>query len=276
VKPTLPGIRIVSINTAKCDGPYTERLDWMLRELRRLEPDIVALQEAFRAKGRGLNTARTLAAGLEMNLFWTPARLKCRTMADCADVFGWSGMAMLTRGVWLETHEIALPGPVDDADRKAQIGLVSVGRVRIIVANVHLTHLNADGTRTAQLSQVVGHPLMSEDHGLPRILCGDFNSTLDGPVLRPLVSDSAGPSLKDTFDLGGGAGPRSTLAPRPGSTKPMPCIDYIFSLASSSASHPLYACSQVVLDRRDPETGVLPSDHYGVATTLVLPDRGGW
>jgi hypothetical protein len=93
----VPGIRIITINTGKCDGWYPERIEWMLSELRRLEPDVIALQEAFRAEEGPMDTAGRLADGLDMDVFWTPARFKCRPLAAGDFVRGWSGMALLAR-----------------------------------------------------------------------------------------------------------------------------------------------------------------------------------
>ena len=45
-RPLSTGLRIVTINTGKCDGSYRARLRWLASELSRLVPDIIALQEA--------------------------------------------------------------------------------------------------------------------------------------------------------------------------------------------------------------------------------------
>ncbi|MGD9893835.1 MAG: hypothetical protein AB7U18_21335, partial [Dehalococcoidia bacterium] len=57
-------IRIVTINTGKCDGLYRVRIRWLARELARLEPDIIALQEAFITEDGSAHTPSELAARL--------------------------------------------------------------------------------------------------------------------------------------------------------------------------------------------------------------------
>src|SRR5690349_12850241 len=40
-------LRIVTINTGKCDGPYFPRREAMARQLGALDADVIALQESF-------------------------------------------------------------------------------------------------------------------------------------------------------------------------------------------------------------------------------------
>jgi hypothetical protein len=68
---------------------------------------------------------------------------------------------------------------------------------------------------------------------------------------------------------GRGERERVTLPPRQESPQPRPCVDYRLSVAEARESHPVFTSSAVVLRTPDPLTGSLPSDHYGVATTLI-------
>ena len=54
------------------------------------------------------------------------------------------------------------------------------------------------------------------------------------------------------------------------------CVDYILSVATQADAHPLFTSPAVVFKTPQPESGVLPSDHYGVATTLVPTRMHGW
>ena len=47
-------------------------------------------------------------------------------------------------------------------------------------------------------------------------------------------------------------------------------IDCIFSIAGDGELHPVFRESRTVLDRPQPETGIYPSDHFGIATTTLL------
>jgi endonuclease/exonuclease/phosphatase family metal-dependent hydrolase len=144
------------------------------------------------------------------------------------------------------------------------------------VANVHLSHLrDADKLREAQLDSVLRHPLMQMRKAI-RLICGDLNMTPASPALSRLLKSRDAGSLIDTYVQGHGEAERGTLAPRGVSAAGRNCVDYILSLADAEENHPVFTSSAVVLKNRDPRSGVLPSDHYGVATTLVPLRVPGW
>jgi endonuclease/exonuclease/phosphatase family metal-dependent hydrolase len=264
----MESLRIVTINTGKCDGRYLERIGWMARELQRLEPDIVACQEAFRSESGTLDTAARLARKLDMHLAWSPARFKERSVEGRL-LPGWSGMALLSRTYWRVFETVDLPADPRDGDRVAQICVIPWWDREVIVANLHLSHLrDADDLRREQLQTVLSHPLFGQTDRM-RLICGDFNSPREGPILAGLLASEGSMVVRDTFTTGGGTGPRSTLPPQEDGTLRDRCIDFILSVSDDDAHQPLFRSSGVVLNRPDPETGVLPSDHYGVATTLL-------
>jgi endonuclease/exonuclease/phosphatase family metal-dependent hydrolase len=267
----VPGIRVITINTGKCDGNYPERVEWLASELQRLAPDVVAMQECFKSDDGALDTAAMVAQALGMNLLWTPARFKCRPTRGGNMCTGWSGMALLAAGHWLESEDVILPCDPVDGERVAQIAVATVEGAVLTVANIHLTHLRgADRLRLQQLTTVLARPLLHDDFGPPRLVCGDFNAALrKGAGLESMLNGIEGVSVVDSFDLGAGHGERSTLPGRPDL-----CVDFILSVAREPRAHPLFTSSERVLDRTHPITGDLPSDHYGVATTLVLSSNG--
>jgi len=57
----MQSLRIVTINTWKCDGAYRNRLRWLGDELKRLQPDVIAMQECFRDVDGEYDTAAYLA-----------------------------------------------------------------------------------------------------------------------------------------------------------------------------------------------------------------------
>jgi endonuclease/exonuclease/phosphatase family metal-dependent hydrolase len=263
----MDSLRIVTINTGKCDGPYRQRIAWLTQELERLEPDIVACQEVFRSDSGTLDTAAVIAGRLGMQVVWSPARFKQRR-CEGLSVFGWSGMAMLTRIPYTDFATVTLPTDERDGDRVAQVCVVPCGESQIVIANVHLSYLrDVDELRWEQLQTVLGHPLFDQPDAR-RLVCGDFNSTIEGPVLTRLLA-SRDIDVRDAFLLGDGRGPRSTLPPRPDSQGRDACIDFILSVAPSSGRQPIFRSSTVVLNRPESGTGILPSDHYGIATTLL-------
>ena len=143
----------------------------------------------------------------------------------------------------------------------------------LLLVNLHLTHLrDAAVLRSAQLDTILGHPWL-QGQAAARLLCGDFNATLDAPELASLVEGSRGWDVRDAYRAGGGAPPRHTIHPAAslhGGSTVARCIDYIFSLATSPADQPEFAGSAIVLNRPDSGSGVYPSDHFGVMTTISL------
>jgi endonuclease/exonuclease/phosphatase family metal-dependent hydrolase len=267
-------IRVVTINTGKCDGPYRARLRWLISELARLEPDIIALQEAFIADDGSAHTPRELAARLGMQVAVARARLKER-ICEGRPLTGWSGLALLGRRPWTRQDVLRLPADERDGERIALFGVTSSGGHELTIANTHLTHLrDADALRRTQLEAVLHHPLLRRTDGV-RLLCGDLNTMPDGPVLSPYLAGTAQPRLLDTYLLGGGTEPRGTLTPRPNTPDPThnPCIDFILMPADGPDAAPSFRDSRVVLNRPRPATGIYPSDHYSVITTVVLSHR---
>jgi endonuclease/exonuclease/phosphatase family metal-dependent hydrolase len=60
-------IKIITINTWKCDGEYRERMRSLAEGLRLLKPDIIACQECFVSEEA--DTLKFLAAELHMNYY---------------------------------------------------------------------------------------------------------------------------------------------------------------------------------------------------------------
>jgi len=262
----MDGFRIVTINTGKGDGLYRSRMRLLVDQLAEFSPDLVACQEAFASKDAHADTARLLAGELGMNLAYSPARRKRRFFGE-RYVDSESGMALLSRKRWVAFEALTLPCDPRDGERVAQIGVLDLGRVRLVVANVHLTHLrDGDPLRVRQLDTVLRHPLFRHG-GSVRLICGDFNTTAEGAVLRPILGQPTG--VRDTWELGGGFGPRGTLA-GPGPSGP--CVDYILSV--DGPPDVMFEGTTIALDRHHPEHGILPSDHLGIATTLLLGRNG--
>jgi endonuclease/exonuclease/phosphatase family metal-dependent hydrolase len=177
-------------------------------------------------------------------------------------------MALLSRRPWSKVETVQLPEDPRDGDRVAQIGVLPWNGTMVIVANVHLTYLpDADALRRLQLDAVLSQFLLQRPSGVA-VICGDFNTRPDGPVLAPLLAGSEGPDLRDAFVAGGGDPGASTLPSR----KPQR-IDQILSLASAPEQHPVFSDSALVLNRRQPGTNVLPSEHFGVLTTIWIQNQ---
>ena len=260
-------LRLVTINTGKCDGPYRARISWLVEEVSKLRPDVLACQEVFREAEGDRDSLEALGRGLGMHAAWAPARFKQRC-SEGDPVEGWSGMALFSRRPWTYVDVVDLPSDPRDGDRVAQVGLLEIEQGSVVIANVHLTHLrDADELRRRQIRAVLSHPLLGMRQAL-RVVCGDLNSPSDGVFMTQLLNAEDAPHLLDCYLAGQGELDRATLPPR-AELATRPCVDYILSVADAPQQHPIFASSAVVLKTPDPTTGALPSDHYGVATTLM-------
>jgi endonuclease/exonuclease/phosphatase family metal-dependent hydrolase len=168
-------MRLVTLNSWKCDGAYVRRLTRMADGLAELAPDLVALQEVFICPALGCDTAAFLAEALAMSLAVLPLRRKERRVEGrLAD--SWSGLAILSRLPILSQRAVALPSDPRDGERAALIVDLDDGGRRIALAALHLTHLrDAGALRRRQWSRIV-----AELADVPIALAaGDFNCGAD-------------------------------------------------------------------------------------------------
>jgi len=152
-------LRVVTINTGKCDGPYRARLDALLESLALLDADVILAQEAFeavdRTRGDALSTTRHLATGLGMALAFHPIRRKPRVVEGVTED-SWSGLAMLSRWRLRDVTWRALPDDPDDGDRAVLFAAIESPRGLVRTANTHLTHLrHRDDLRLTQMRDIL-------------------------------------------------------------------------------------------------------------------------
>lgn len=265
-------VRLITINTGKCDGPYFPRREALACQLRALGADVIALQEAFRSEDGTVDTAAYLARALGMHVAFAPARRKVRWL-EGRDLVSASGMALLSRQPLTRLHTLTLPADPNDDDRVAQVAVLEIGSRTVALANIHTCHLSESGmVRHRQIQTVLAHPELTGPHAA-RILMGDLNATADAPELSPLWRGELGWDVRDAYLLGGGPPARATVARHTGWHGPRMadrCIDFILSLAGRASEHPEFQTSTVALNQRHAQTGVYPSDHFAVATTLLL------
>jgi endonuclease/exonuclease/phosphatase family metal-dependent hydrolase len=245
-------LRVLTINTAKGDPPYPERIQEMARQVVSLAPDVVICQEVLSTPGGEFDTASVLNAGLGFDCATAPARFKIRPVCGqrvrCS-----SGLAVLSRFPILSHDILVLESDPADGERLAQVALVQVGGIRVSIANVHLTHLQGRGDlREHQLRQVE-RSLTAKG---PAVVAGDFNARIEATELQSTVLAGG---YTDAFVAGGGDRRATTLARYDAR------IDHIFVRGPGAS---IRSCSAaIVLDTPCPGGG-FPSDHFGVMVTL--------
>jgi endonuclease/exonuclease/phosphatase family metal-dependent hydrolase len=260
-----PGqLTIVTLNTWKNDGNYARRLALMANQLAALAPDLVVLQEVFAAPEAGAHTGDALAAALAMHQIHETARPGPRRHGEGA-VESTSGLSLLSR-IPINSHQ-RLELPADSGGERIAIAAwTEWNNMRIAIVALHLTYQpEAHALRRRQLKDLV-EKITGGGAADAIVLAGDFNAEPDSPALDWL-REASGFSVSSAWDAAGG--PRPTMTEPPGGTIiGNRCIDHILLLQPPGPPAVSFVAAERVLDRVDPDSGILPSDHAGLRAVL--------
>lgn len=239
---------------------YHDKADWPRRralivaELRRLDPDVIVLQEVLQHETLR-NQADDLAAALGYSAYFVSI--------DPADRTRRYGNAILTRHRVLASDWMALR-PLEDSRTAGWVRIDLGGRP----LDVYVTHPNyqADAAgqrmRTRQLADLQAFIARTAGDA-PSVVAGDFNTVSGQPELATLEAgfDNAWDALHGRDD------PRPTLNPHyfPDDARR---IDHVY--LQRGALIPLEA--RIVLDREG-APGVWPSDHFGMYVRFAFAPR---
>lgn len=255
------------------DGQHLEaRLAMVVEELRRLAPDVVALQEASVGRGRG-NVAARIAAALGYHYAHAPAtsrvfgippldRLIVATMNFS------EGPAVLSRFPIEDFAVHDLPRCVRFFDpRVALHAVVRTSSGPMAVVSTHLSHDGCQARRVGEIAQ-------AGRTALPTVVMGDFNAGETTPWIDALVRERG---FVDVFRAAHPGAPGSTVWQRIDAEQRMAIrrVDYVFMLAGTAYTARVLD-SRVVLDhpRRVEGATLWPSDHYGVLAELAIVPVG--
>jgi len=272
-------IRVVTFNllhggpvaSATGDGERLEdRLAIVLAELRRLQPDVIALQEASVGSRRG-HVAERLARelGYHMAHASTTERIFANGILSrliVAMIDFSEGPAVLSRWpiVARDVIELTRCGRMFDA---RVVLRVDVGAPHGPL-QVYSTHSSGDPCQLAHIERVArAHRTAS-----PSVLMGDFNATDDVPAFASLKR-----GLLDAFRLVNPDAPGFTDLQQIGAATATVSqrYDYVFVIPGGRRTGAVRR-SRVVLNaprRYDDGTVLWPSDHYGVLAELDLSAR---
>jgi endonuclease/exonuclease/phosphatase family metal-dependent hydrolase len=258
-------LTLVTLNTWKNGGDYPRRLALMGEQLAALAPDLVVLQEVFVAPGVGVDTADSLATALAMDSLHAPARAKPRPHEGGA-VDSSSGLAVMTRLSVDRYERLSLPPDPDGGERVALIARMRWNGLALAVVNLHLTYEpDAHDRRCEQVREIV-RALRAGEPTDAVVLAGDFNAEPESDPLRWL-REASGFSVVNAWEAAGG--PQPTMTEPPGSTTlGARCVDHIMLLQPPRRAVLEFAAAGRVLDRVDPHSGILPSDHAGLRAAL--------
>ena len=270
-----PRLRVVTFNLFH-GGPTSglwgddrrleERLALALRELRALDPDVVALQEASAGWSRG-NVAARLAAGLGFHYVFAPATP--RVLPVLGRLATWvmnfsEGSAVLSRFPIVSRAVTDLPRCVKFLDPRIMLRAeVDAPWGRVGIVSAHTARADCQLERIVDIVQ--GWPA-----DRPAVVMGDLNTGETAPGLGVFSRAGMIDAFRAANPDGDGAttwqnvvGPARTARRR---------VDYVF-LRSANGRQWRVVSSRIVLD--EPERGtdgatLWPSDHYGVLADLEL------
>lgn len=244
-----------------------ERLQLVTDTLQALAPDVIGLQEASRAWGRG-NVAARLASALGMEHVHASATRRVFPVPFVNHLIVRlinfeEGPAVLSRFPIVASEVYDLPRCVKRLDPRVLLRAdvrTPWGDVAVFSA-----HVSRDDCQVARVAEIVREQARTR----PAVLLGDFNTGETLPAIQAL-NGSGG--FVDVFRAANPTTPGLTGWQRPGAAAAtvQRRIDYIFVAGAA----PDVACaSRVVLDQpRHLANGrtLWPSDHYGVLAELRL------
>ncbi len=244
-------LRVMTYNVHSCigmDGKLSP--DRIARVIACHTPDVVALQEldVGRARTGGVDQVRRIAASLEMNFQFHPARYIGEERY---------GNAVLTALPMRLVKAASLPGLADRPRLESRGALwvaIDVNGVEIQLINTHLGLRPRE--RQAQVQALLGEAWLEHpDCRPPVVVCGDFNARPSSASCRQLRQRLRDAQLELSRQR-----PRSTFFGR----FPTARIDHIFI-------HPGIEVLDVDVPRA--ELSRLASDHLPLIVDIRLPSR---
>ena len=242
--------RVVTLNMEQGHKRWDARRRLITEEIDRLEPDLIALNEV----SIPLQSARVLRNearrnGSEYNLV-QQTRVNALSKVE--------GEALLSCFPVIETDNL-------DFQTRDIVALAARIRVGAMPLDVYVTHLymsrGDDSLRLFQVQQLLAW-IDSRDEVVARIVCGDFNASLDAPSAALMASRFRPTQTSPTAF--------TPLADHDGSVshpywpRMDRCIDYIWVSGAIDV-----VASGVCFNRASPDDPSLwPSDHAGVWADL--------
>jgi endonuclease/exonuclease/phosphatase family metal-dependent hydrolase len=159
---------------------------------------------------------------------------------------------------------VSLPSDPRDGERAALFAEIDHPTGTILAVSLHLTHLrDAQALRRRQFESIMTE-LAGVSPATTVIVGGDFNAAADAEEFVNAHSPSGG-RLVDCRRLAGL--PAAATCAGDGDDA---CIDHILVRVWKDREDWRVVSVSTVLDRPDPKTGLLASDHFGVKASMIL------
>lgn len=257
-------VDIITINTWKCDGDYFNRLLVLVKNIEKTKPHILLLQEAFQSSDNICDTTRYIAERLHYYNTSSQSRLKKRLL-NKENIDSFSNVSIITKYPILNRHIISLPSNYEDCGREAIAVEIVVNKKRILIINVHLSHLNnGDDLRMQQLHHILDQSFLNSSFDAI-FMGGDFNFAINKEHFAELQKDKF--IIEDTFIYRNKKnGPDYTLSYQNTLKK----VDHILQITFNDKKKLKVKDSKIVFYEPDRYYGIKTSDHNGVMVRVKL------
>ena len=279
-----PQLRILTYNLLH-DGPWSgffengthleERLDMTLQELRRLQPDVIALQEASVSRTHG-DVPRRIADALDYHMVFTSATERIFGIGLLDRLIIWvlgfkEGPAILSRYPIIASEVYDLPRCRYRLDPRILL------RVEIDIPDGPVQVFSAHTSKGDECQlQRVGEVFQAYRGTGQAFLMGDLNTGEQSSVLTGWQKE---PGFTDVFrvanpGVSGGTVWQDIHVERSTADRR---VDFIFLLDGRNNRRPIVRSSRLVFDRPGllPSGAALwPSDHRGVLADIELAPVG--
>ena len=260
-------LRVLTWNLWWRYGPWEERLPAIVETIRRVDADVIALQEVWIADGT--SSAQVIAEALGLHV-----EVAHRLVLDGIGF----GNAVLSRWPIARTAVRALPaGTAGELDEQRLVLLAEVdapgGPVQVFSTHLNWRH-DQSAIRQAQVRELCAFVAAERPRSYPPIVCGDLNAEPGSDEVRMLTGLAAVPEqglvFRDSWTAPGTAQPgwtwsndNSHVAAEHEQDRR---IDYVLTGWRRDDGSGAPVSSRIVGD--EPVDGVWPSDHYGVVAEL--------
>ena len=257
-------IRVATLNIWNRMGPWEERLVAIRKEIERLQPDILGLQEVLVLPEHAFDQAKAIAEGFGYHVaFGRSPDAEPYTL----------GNAILSRWPIARTLAYGLPGT--DEHRSLVFAEIDAPNAKIPFFSTHLNwKFDESAVRQLQVQCVARFvEACAKTEHYPAIVVGDFNAEPDSDEIRFMRGlGSLGGRSVHFHDVFGhvGSGPGITFSMKNAYAallrEPDRRIDYIWVRGGDERFRGEPLVARVAFDT--PEGDAFPSDHFGVYAEL--------
>ena len=281
-------LRVATLNIWNKSGPWLARLPLIQKEIARLSPEIIGLQEALRFRPPGTSENVTPSAANDQATE-IGERFGFHVAYAAASDYGGGllfGNAVLSRHPILEERAFQLPGLESGESRSLLYALCDTPLGRLPVFVTHLNwkfhHGSVRQKQCAFIAERIAELAPIDDALLPPVLMGDFNAAPDADEIRFLTGlaaiDGKTVYFADVWTYAG-EGPGYTFARENAfaakAREPSRRIDYIFVRGPDRQFRGEPMHTEVAFDEADMSGSepVWPSDHFGLYADLEMTPR---